>query len=98
MFVDKSSFVSGVKKQKSVSPKTGMKLWLVRLRDPRHHRERKVWMTEVVALATTERGAELVVRREQPTLFAYDPSVSVEPIMGHAIKHLTYQAAPMGHE
>lgn len=75
-----------------------MKFCLVRLRDPRHVRERKVWVTEVVAMATTGRGAELVVRRQQPALFAYHPTVIVERVHGHTVKHLTYQADPMGGE
>jgi hypothetical protein len=71
---------------------------MVHLREPRHHRERKVWVTEVIALATTARGAELVVRRQMPQLFAYEPSVRVEPVSGHAVKQLTYQADPIGKE
>lgn len=49
-------------------------------------------------MATTEKGAELAVRRQQPTLFAYDPNVTVEPVHGHTVKHLTYQADPMADE
>jgi hypothetical protein len=33
-----------------------------------------------------------------PQLFAYEPSVRVEPVSGHAVKHLTYQADPIGNE
>src|SRR5512133_2365322 len=83
------------KAEKPAAPNTGMRLWMVHLRDPRRHRERKVWVTEVIALATTARGAELVVRRQLPQLFAYEPSVRVDPVSGHAVKHLTYQADPI---
>ncbi|HSQ04229.1 MAG TPA: hypothetical protein VLN59_09345 [Burkholderiales bacterium] len=76
------------------APATGMRLWLVTLRDPRKHRERKVWVTEVIALATTARGAEYVTRRELPRLFTYDPSVHVEALPHHVVKHLSYQADP----
>ncbi|MGE5526310.1 MAG: hypothetical protein ACM3SS_21560 [Rhodospirillaceae bacterium] len=93
-----ASSSNGAKKESVRLPNTGMKLWIVRLRDPRHHRERKVWVTEVIAMATTEKGAELVVRRQQPTLFAYDPNVTVERVHGHTVKHLTYQADPMADE
>jgi hypothetical protein len=94
----RTSTTRSPKAAKAAAPNTGMRLWMVHLREPRHHRDRKVWVTEVIALATTARGAELVVRRQMPQLFAYEPSVRVEPVSGHAVKHLTYQADPIGKE
>jgi len=76
------------------APSTGMRLWMVTLREPRKHRERKVWVTELIALATSARGAELVARREFPALFTYGPHVHVEALPRHTVKHLTYQAEP----
>jgi hypothetical protein len=82
------------KNVQQAGPSTGMRLWMVTLRDPRKHRERKVWVTELIALATSARGAELVARRELPALFAYEPRVHVEALPHHTVKHLTYQAEP----
>ncbi len=76
------------------APSTGMRLWMVTLREPRKHRERKVWVTELIALATSARGAELVARREFPALFADGPRIHVEALPRHTVKHLTYQAEP----
>ena len=78
--------------------KTGMRLWMVQLKEPRRYRERKVWVTDVIALATSSLGAEHAARRELPHLFTYNPSVHVEPFSGHAVKHLAYQTDPVGNE
>jgi hypothetical protein len=85
---------NALENEKQSAPNTGMRLWMVTLREPRRHRERKVWVTEVIALATSARGAWRAARREYPALFACEPNVHVEALPNHTVKHLTYQADP----
>lgn len=82
-----------MKKRKAAKVKsTRMLLWRLVLTDPKGHRERKHWVTEMVVLATTARGAELTARREEPLAFRYDPSVEVERHARRVVTTLTYRA------
>lgn len=71
-----------------------MSLWRVTVTEPKGHRERKTWRSELIAMATTEGGALRRAREEFPHLFRNDSRVEVEKHPSYVIEHLVYRVGP----
>lgn len=69
-----------------------MRLWIVRVTEPKGFRERKAWVTELIVQSTSELGAERAVRSEHPELFTAGVTIAVEQVNGYVVRHLTYRA------
>ena len=68
-----------------------MSLWRITVTEPKGHRQRKAWRSELIAMATTEGGALRRAREEFPQLFTTGADIAVEKHAGYVVQHLVYR-------